>query len=379
MSFFDNLFKKYPPFKLAFTPFKDGAFEMPNRFMRSATWLSLANGLGEATSELINRYTELALGGVGFIWVEFTSVSPEGIPLPNLLTLHTPSQADSLGRLVRAIKRAGGRVGIQLAHAGALSNHEYNGHRRIFAPSHIVDLKTNVVKAEALTTPEIMRILSDFTRAAMTAKELEFDAVQLHLAHGFLFNQFLSPLYNKRNDQYGGSIENRSFIVKQAIELLRNAVGQDYPIWVKINCSDFNPNGMTEKDGMYVAAHLRQWGVSGVEVSGGSGDVGKLGPSRSVDTPEQEAYFLRQALEIKKLAHMPVALVGGLRSSGVIEGALDKGIDIVSLSRPLIREPNLIKRWQEGRLAPSTCWSCNECFKLGMKDTTNCIIYSEGG
>ncbi|MBN1233877.1 MAG: NADH:flavin oxidoreductase [Candidatus Coatesbacteria bacterium] len=380
MGIFDSFkrsLKGYVPLKNAFTPFKAGGIEAKNRFFRSATWLGLAAENGEVTQELTKRYSDLVRGDVGFIWTGLVSVSPEGVNLPRMLQLHSKQHIDSLGRLARSITRAGGKIGIQLAHGGAMSKREFNGRKPVLAPSEIRDPRTNEIKANEISIPEIMRIISDFTHAAGAAKAMGFNAIQLHLAHGFLFNQFLSPRFNKRSDQYGGQRDGRAFIIKQTLEYIRNAIGNDFPIWVKMNCSDFVANGQTEDDALSLASHLMGWGVNGIEVSGGTPDSGKLGPCREVFKTIDEAYFLSLALKIKKVSRLPVILVGGIRSTGIIEDVLIKGIDGISLSRPLICEPLLVKRFSEGDLSPSICLSCNECFRYSYESGAACAQFVE--
>ena len=197
-----------------------------------------------------------------------------------------------------------------------------------------------------------------------------FDAVQLHAAHGYLINQFLSPLTNRREDDYGGSIENRSRFLLEVYRSVRSAVGKDFPVMVKLNGSDNLAEGLALDDALVAAKTLDEEGIDAIEVSAGTPASGDQVPVRQgIERREQEAYNLPEAARIKNATRCPIMVVGGFRTFELVEGVIRREeADYVSLARPLIREPHLPRRWQEGNEAKARCISCNGCFKPGLKD-----------
>jgi 2,4-dienoyl-CoA reductase-like NADH-dependent reductase (Old Yellow Enzyme family) len=221
-----------------------------------------------------------------------------------------------------------------------------------------------------MTKKDIDEIVEAFGDGARRAKEYGFDAIQLHAAHGYLINQFLSPLTNRRTDSYGGSVENRCRFLLEVYKRVRSVVGSDFPVFAKLNGSDNLEGGLDLSDAVSTARLLDRGKIDAIEVSGGTSASGEKGPVRiNIDRPDREAYNLSFAREIKKAVGCPVMVVGGFRSLEVIDKALSEdGIDFISMSRPFIREPHLIKRWQAGDTSPARCISCNGCFRPGIKE-----------
>ncbi|MCP3678685.1 MAG: NADH:flavin oxidoreductase, partial [Deltaproteobacteria bacterium] len=209
-----------------------------------------------------------------------------------------------------------------------------------------------------------------FGDAARRAKEYGFDSVQLHGAHGYLINQFLSPHTNLRSDDYGGTSGKRCRFLLEVYREIRSRVGPDYPVLIKLNSCDFLEGGLEAQHGLQAAILLDKEGIDAIEVSGGTSASGDEGPARiKIKKAEQEAYHLLLAAAIKKSVSCPVMVVGGFRSLGVMEKALNEhDIDYIALSRPLIREPDLPLRWHKGDTAPAKCISCNSCFKPGLEE-----------
>ena len=218
---------------------------------------------------------------------------------------------------------------------------------------------------------EIDQVVEAFGKAAGRAKKAGFDGVQLHAAHGYLLSQFLSPFFNKRTDNYGGSIENRARILLEAFHAVRNEVGEEYPVFVKINSEDFVEGGLTVAEMLQVCAMLEKAGVDAIEMSGGTIYAsGAYSSCRvgALDSPEKEVYYKEAAVRYKEKINVPLILVGGIHSFGVSEHLISEGVaDFISICRPLIREPNLIKRWKDGDTAPPACVYCNGCFGPGLK------------
>jgi len=223
----------------------------------------------------------------------------------------------------------------------------------------------------AMTEQEIDRVISDFGHAAIRAREAGFDGIQLHAAHSYLMSQFLSPFYNKREGDYGGSVENRARIVVEVLSTVRSEVGEDYPVMIKMNSEDFVDGGFSIDEMLQTSAMLEKAGIDAIELSGGTRYSGKYGAVRqnTPTTEEEEVYYLQAAQRYKKHIKVPLMLVGGIRSYEVAEKLVAEGVtDYISLSRPLIREPHLIERWKAGDKRKATCISCNLCMRTAREE-----------
>ena len=341
---------------------------LQNRLVRSATWEGMCEPDGRPTDRLIKCYRDLAGGGVGLIISGYTFVRPDGKQLPGKMGIHTDNFGPQMEALTKAVHDQGGKICIQLVHAGGQTDTATAG-RQPLAPS-AVKVEQFPEVPEELTCDEIARIVTAFGEAARRAKAFGFDAVQLHGAHGYLINQFLSPLINKRTDEYGGTIENRCRFLLEVYRKVRQTVGDDYPVLIKLNGADFLDGGLSMEDAVYAAKVIDREGIDAIEVSGGTSASGDKSPIRTkIEKPEQEAYNLVPARRIRKAVSCPVMVVGGFRSYEVAEKTVqDEGIDYISMARPFIREPDLARRWKMGDISPAKCISCNGCFKLGLEE-----------
>ncbi|HVO84422.1 MAG TPA: NADH:flavin oxidoreductase [Syntrophobacteria bacterium] len=336
---------------------------LANRFVRSATWEGLAEKDGSVTGRLTEMMVELARGEVGLIISGYTFVSPEGQSNPGQLAVYEDRFLPGLRDMVRGVHAAGGKIALQLVHGGCSANPELSGRERV-GPS--AREQNGRPTCSPVGREEIAELVASFARAAGRAKEARFDAVQIHAAHGFLLSQFLSPAFNKRTDAYGGRIENRARFLLEVVRDVREAVGPEYPVLVKINSEDFLDGGMTREEAVQVSAMLEKASVDAIEFSGGTvASPQKFLPPRpgKLETPGQEVYYREAARRYKQKVTIPLMLVGGIRSYGVAEELVRGGTaDYVSMSRPLICEPGLVKRWREGDRRPAECVSDNACF-----------------
>jgi len=340
---------------------------LENRLIRSATWEGMCDKGGRPLPKLISFYRELARGRVGLIISGYTFVSPEGKQLPGKMGIHTDDFADVMKDMTRIVHDENGRICIQLVHAGGQTD-SGNAGRQPLAPSAVKIDQYPELPAE-MTREDITRVIAAFGNGARRAQDWGFDAVQLHGAHGYLINQFLSPLANQRLDEYGGSIENRCRFLLEAYQAVRSAVGPDFPVMVKLNGSDNLSGGLSLEDAVYAAKALDKAGIDCLEISGGTPASGDRSPARmKIDAPEKEAYNLSAARKIGTAVNCPIMVVGGFRSFDVAEKTVRESADYVSMARPFIREPGLAKRWQEGDRSPARCISCNSCFKPGIKE-----------
>lgn len=340
--------------------------KLSNRFVRSATWEGMAAEDGGCTPKLIDTMAALAQGGVGLIISSHAYVSPEGQAGPWQLGIYRDELVSGLESMTKAVHDKGGKIVIQLAHAGYFSFAKLTGQTPM-APSE-VDGFAKGARRE-MTVEDIRQVVSAYGAAAARAQQAGFDGVQIHSAHGYLLSQFLSPAFNQRNDQYGGAIRNRARLLIEVLQSVRNAVGKNYPVLVKMNCQDFIDNGLALEDSLQAGAMLSQNGIDAIELSGGVLIGGKLSPSRmGIKTEEKEAYFQQDAIAFKKQVDVPLILVGGNRSFQVAERLVDDGVaDYLSMSRPFIREPDLVNRWKSGDRSRATCLSDNMCFEPARK------------
>ena len=197
----------------------------------------------------------------------------------------------------------------------------------------------------------------------MRAKTAGFDGVQIFAAHGFFLNQLLCPRYNDRTDAYGGNIRNRARALLEVLQSVRKHTGDDYPVLVKLNCQDFVENGLSLEDSLQVGMMLDEEGIDAIELSGGLLNNPNIMQSK-IDTAAVEAHFQNEARAFKEKIAVPLILVGGIRSFDVAKRLVDEGVaDYISMSRPFIRDPDLVNRWKAGNLQAAECISCNNCFE----------------
>ena len=339
-----------------------------NRLVRSATWEGMCDTDGRPTQKLINLYRELAQGGIGLIVSGYTFVRTDGKQLSGKMGIHSDDFVVDYENLTHAVHDAGGKIAIQLVHAGGQADAKHAG-RQPLAPSAVKVAQFSEMPVE-LTKAEIGGIVIAFGEGARRARAWGFDAVQFHGAHGYLINQFLSPLTNRRNDEYGGSFENRSRFLLEVYQKVRETVGVDYPVLIKLNAADNLEGGLEIDDAVRAAQELAAAGIDAIEVSAGTGASGIKNPARNrINKPEKEAYNLTLARKIKAAVSCPVMVVGGFRSYEVAANAIkDDGMDSIAMARPLIREPGLPNRWMQGDRSPAKCISCSRCFGPGLEE-----------
>lgn len=339
-----------------------------NRFVRSATWEGMCEEDGRPTVRLADYYADLARGGVGLIISGYAFFRPDGKQLPGQLGICDDRFASEMQELTSAVHQEGGKLCLQLVHCGGQTNSKAIG-RQPVAPSALQAAQYPELPAE-LSPRDIGELVELFAAAAFRAREYGFDAVQFHAAHGYLINQFLSPLTNRREDRYGGSLENRCRFLMEVYRTVRAAVGAHYPVMVKLNGCDNLEGGLSLDDAVAAARMLDEEGIDAIEVSGGTPASAERNPVRQgIATRDQEAYNLPEAVRIKNAVSCPTMVVGGLRSFEIVEGIVRREeADYVALSRPFIREPHLVRRWAEGNETHARCISCNGCFKPGLKE-----------
>ncbi len=369
------------------TPFTLGGMALKNRIVKSATLENMATPEGLPTDETRSFYQRLARGGTALIITGYAYVNKAGQSFPLQSGIQTDKAVPEWHRITDIVHEAGGRIAMQIAHGGRqVKGRAFEG-RKSLAPSAIPDL-VYFTMPKPMTETEILQTIRDFGNAAARVKEAGFDAVQIHGAHGYLLSGFLSPLTNRRRDKWGGDFERRFHFIAEVYKAVRKAVGLDFPVLYKLNMTDFVSLGTTPRNSFPAARRLAELGVDAVEISGGINETvlgmmrgdscaDIIGRDRSILAklyfklvlgaeklflPFHEAYFLPYAEKLKRMLDIPLILVGGVRSPETAERIIESGsADLVSMARPLVREPALPNRWSRGDLKPAQCVSCNRC------------------
>lgn len=338
-----------------------GSISVRNRFMRSATWDSTATDDGEVTDDSLRIIGGLAKGGVGLIVTGYAYVADEGKAAIRQYGVSHDRHIDGMRRLAGAAHEHGARIAVQIAHGGLNLGLLVQKGVVALAPSQIDD---HPWPHRAMTGDEVRATIGAFAAAAARVREAGFDAVQLHGAHGYLMSQFLSPLMNKRTDEWGGSPENRRRFHIEVLKAVRRAVGPDFPVMIKMGLRDRAKGGLPLEEGLAALKALAEAGLDAVEVSTG---FGSRSSAERAGAPER-VYFREDAVAARRVVDTPLMLVGGIRRFETARDIIGSGdADMVSLARPLIRENGLIARWRSGDRAPAKCLSCNKCFSFGIR------------
>ena len=350
-----------PEPSILFTPGSVGRLVIPNRFVRSATHDYMAGEDGSITDRQLDLFSALAEGEVGLIISGHAFVNPRGKAGPRQIGIDDDGLVPGLARLAAAVHRFPSRVFVQLAHAGRQTKEKYSGGIPV-APSAVYEPVYCVLPRE-MSEEEIRGTIDDFIQGAVRAREAGFDGVQIHAAHGYLLSGFLSPHTNRRADAWGGSLENRTRIVSEIIRGIKAAAGDGFPVAIKLNSSDLMPGGLDLESAVEAARRFASDGLDAVEVSGGTSEAGRGSMWPGVRPADEEGYFVAAAAKFKGAVGIPVFGLGGLRTLREMEKVVLEGrADFVSLSRPFIREPGLVRGFREGKIGRSECISCNKCF-----------------
>ncbi|MDA8088411.1 MAG: NADH:flavin oxidoreductase [Nitrospiraceae bacterium] len=350
-----------------------GVLHLRNRIVRSATYEKRADEDGFATDSLISMYEALASGGTGLIITGVALVHPSGRLGPKMLSVHSDRYIDALTRLTDRVHGKGGAIALQIVHGGRQCLPIFIGGALPMAPSAVYDPSSDVTP-RAMTDSEIWSTIDAFADAARRARIAGFDAVQIHAAHGYLASNFISPHTNRRDDYWGGDEERRFHFLEEVFQAMRAEAGEGFPILAKMNCDDLLPEGgLKPEEAARVAVRLAAIGLDAVEISGGMREspIKTIRPAILKET--QEAYFRQAGALFKKKLYIPVILTGGMRSRRVMEDVLRRQeADMIGMSRPLIREPDLPNLMMQGK-EKADCISCNKCANFVKYETVECI------
>ena len=347
------------------------SLELSNRTIRSSTWSGVGDRKGYVTDRALEFYGELAKGDIGLILTGYQYVMTNGQGLPYMLGNYDDTQAEGLKKLVDTVHKEGGKIAVQLVHCLARANPKlfFREGDELWGASAVAYSAEDKVPRE-MTRTDIARLVEAHAAAASRSLSSGFDGIQIHGAHGFGINQFLSPAWNRRGDMYGGSLQNRYRLVGEILEAIRGEVRKDFPVMFKLSAQDFIENGVELSESAEIARRLADDGIDAIQVSAccSISNPDKHCTKSMIVKEKDEAYLADFAQYIKERVNVPVIVVGGIRSVPVIDGILkEKRADYISMARPFIREPHLIKRWKAGDSANARCISCNRCFETGMK------------
>jgi 2,4-dienoyl-CoA reductase-like NADH-dependent reductase (Old Yellow Enzyme family) len=342
---------------LLFTPVNIGTLELPNRIMRSATAERMADEKGYPREQFYDFYRTLAAGGTGLIVTGHMYVHPSGKCHPEMTGVYEDEQIPGLARLADVIHAEGGKVIVQINHGGMQCAKDIV--KGTIAPSAIAD-DFLPQPAREMSLEEVELLIDAYAQAARRVQEAGFDGVQLHGAHGYLINQFISPFVNQRNDEWGGNFEHRIGFLREVTKAVRKQVGEDYLVMIKFGMQDGIEGGLSADEGARVITKMAKMGLDGIEISGG---IRSTNSKKGIRRPEEEAYFRPLVQQARLVTDLPLALVGGLRTLGVMEDVLASGnADLVSLCRPLISEPDFPNQLKAGLKDKSRCISANNCW-----------------
>ncbi|MCR4797858.1 MAG: FAD-dependent oxidoreductase [Lachnospiraceae bacterium] len=357
-----------------FTRGRIGSLKLKNRVVMPAMGVSLAQQNGEANEHIIRYYEERAKGGVGLIITEICRIEPMfGTAIPNQLGAYELGQIPSLERLAERVHKYGTKIFLQLQHPGRENKSSMIGGRQIVAPSPVMCKVTQEMPRE-LTTEEVQDLVKAFIRGAVFAKLAGFDGVELHAAHGYLLNEFLSPYTNKRTDRYGGSFANRIRIMEEIITGIRFMCGPKFVISTRISADEFVEGGLKLEDGVKIARTLESFGIDVINVSSGIYES-----STTIVEPASFAQGWRRHLgtAVKKAVSIPVIAANNIKDPDMAEELLETDVcDFVALGRAHLADPQWVNKTKVGRADEiNKCIGCLYCFgSLSSGNHIRCAV-----
>jgi 2,4-dienoyl-CoA reductase-like NADH-dependent reductase (Old Yellow Enzyme family) len=371
-----------------------GPIELRNRILKAATFEGMSPN-NVVTETLIDFHRRMAGGGVALTTVSYIAVSPDGMGAPAEIYIHDRA-AEGLSRIADVVHREGARIAAQLGHAGAVG--DLPG-KRVLGPSKSRTLLG--ARVHPITKGEIDGVVEDFSRGAVMLADAGFDSIELHLGHHYLLSSFMSPRWNRRSDEYGGSTENRSRFPRRVIRAARDAVGQRMAITAKMNMLDGVRGGLEVEESIELAKLFEAEGVlDAIELTGGGSQMNQMlmfrgdAPRKEMaavlpplqrlgfmvagrllfkDYPFEEAYFLPLARRFRKALSLPLILLGGVNSVETIQRAMVEGFEYVAMGRALLRDPALVDKMASGTAREGNCIHCNKCM-VSIFSGTRCVL-----
>lgn len=387
----------------AFSSIQLRGLTLRNRFIKTATFEGMSSD-GVPDDRLFDLHASMAENEVALTTVAYGSVNEDGLTHEDQMVIDDTA-VPHLERLADAVHEKSGKICIQLTHCGYFTRSTRYKSKKPLSPSRTLN-KYGIMKgrpySKAMSKADIAQTIADFASAALVSKKCGFDAVEVHMGHGYLLSQFLSPAINKRTDDYGGSLENRMRISLGIIEAIRAAVGDEFPILCKINLEDDFKHGFTIGDSIKAVQMLNVHGVDAVMLSGGFTSLtpfylmrGEIPLKEMVESEKnylqkfalrffgrsiikkydfKENFFFDQALQVRKTTKMPLIYVGGIISAEGVDQVMDAGFDMIAMGRALIAEPDFIKKIKENPEHRSPCDQCNICVGYIDKKGIECVL-----
>ncbi|HEX9035284.1 MAG TPA: NADH:flavin oxidoreductase [Streptosporangiaceae bacterium] len=377
-----------------FAPAMLGPVSLRNRVLKSATFEGMSPR-NTVTRNLVEFHRTMAAGGAAMTTVSYIAVSRDGMGAPAEIYIHDGA-AEGLGRIAAVVHGEGARISAQLGHAGAVGM--VRG-KRVVGPSKTRTIAGTPV-AE-ISRDGIDEVIGQFAAGARMLRQAGFDCIELHFGHHYLISAFLSPKWNRRTDDYGGPVENRARLARQVLSAVRAEVGPDMAVIAKLNMTDGIRGGLQPADSLQVARLLQaDGGLDALELTSGGSQANQMflfrgaaprkemarvlpGPQRLgfrllgralfKEYPFEEAYFLPMARQFRAALSMPLILLGGINTVDTIRQAMAEGFDYVAMGRALLREPDLVARFQSGAATTGTCIHCNKCM-VSIYSGTRCVI-----
>jgi len=391
----------------AFTPLRVGPLTLRNRFIKSATNEGSAKG-GVPSRRLVKFHEDIAAGGVAMTTLAYCAVAPDGRTFTDQITLDEQS-VPHLKVLTAAVHRGGAAASAQITHGGCFTFVPPSATRRPLSASggfNKVGIMSGQWRRQQMQPADLERVAGEFVRGAQLARAAGFDAVEIHMGHGYLLSQFLSPLYNRRRDGYGGRLEQRVRYPVMVLERVLEAVGRDLAVLCKVSVTDGHARGNTADDGAQIARALERAGAhllvlsAGLNIESITTMFGSSFPKENrtrVGNPIvaaamaiqqftepknvkfRELYQLENSRKVRAATRMPLAYLGGVKSLANVEQVLAEGFDAVALGRVLIHQADLVNAFASGRLRESGCTSCNRCVAMMYTPGgTSCVLGEPG-
>jgi len=376
--------------------------ELRNRIIRAGCFEGMCQD--ETPSEvLLEHHRDVAAGGVAMTTVAYCAVSRNGLAFGHEMWMREEI-VPMLERIAAAVHEKGAAASIQLGHCGFFANSGLTQEKALGPSKKFCTFRLSF--SREMTEKDMERLREDFAKAAVMAKGAGFDAVEVHSGHGYLLSQFLSPWTNKRKDHYGGSLENRLRFPVSVIERVRERLGPDFPVLVKMNLRDGFKGGVEVEDAIEIARQYEAAGASALVLSCGfttktplymlRGEVPIKGFRKAVEGilpkigmvlfgkfmvqyyPFEELFLLEEARKVRAAVKLPLVLLGGICSLENMTTAMEEGFDFVQIGRATIRDPNIVAKMERGELLASDCDHCNRCVGEIYGAPVRCICLAEG-
>lgn len=389
-----------------FSPIDIGPLTLKNRFIKSATNEGMS-AQSVPSKQLVKLHSALVAGGVALTTVAYCAVSSDGRTLPNQLTL-TQASLPHFKALTDGVHEAGGLISAQITHGGCFTFIRERSTKRPLSASggfNKIGLMSGMFLKQAMSETDMQQVVREFAQGARLAREAGFDAVEIHMGHGYLLSQFISPMYNKRRDLYGGSLENRLRFPRRVLRAVLDAVGRDMAVICKYSVTEGVRAGNSAEDGAKIAAMLEQEGAHLLVLSAGMNAesittmFGSSFPKenrvqqknkiiafamaiqrRKEPTVEfRELYLLEHARKVRAAVKMPLAYLGGAKSLASIETLMAEGFDLVAMGRVLLAENDYVNKLASGASRDSICTACNRCVAMMYTPGgTSCVLGQPG-